>query len=236
VAELDRRAAEQHAPTVEGITLASLHAAKGLEWDVVLLVGCSEGLLPITLADTPERVEEERRLLYVGITRAREHLALSWAGSRTPGSRSSRSVSRFLAPAATVLGAGAERADRPRRPRSRAGAAPARSPRTCRTCGTILHSAAERKVGRCAQCPPTYDEAVFESLRRWRKEKATSASVPAYVVFTDATLTAIAESMPGSPAALGQISGVGERKLEMYGEDVLRVLREPGEQAPRERP
>src|SRR5690606_4669224 len=69
VAELDRRSSEQHAPTVQGITLASLHAAKGLEWDAVLLIGCSEGLLPITLADGPARVEEERRLLYVGVTR-----------------------------------------------------------------------------------------------------------------------------------------------------------------------
>ncbi|SOC55635.1 ATP-dependent DNA helicase, Rep family [Ornithinimicrobium cerasi] len=227
VGELDRRAAEQHAPTVEGITLASLHAAKGLEWDVVLLVGCSEGLLPITLADTPERVEEERRLLYVGITRARERLALSWAGSRSPGARSTRTVSRFLAPAAGVLGAGAERTDRPRRGRSRSGSTTSRVPRTCRTCGAILHGAAERKVGRCGQCPPTYDESVFEALRQWRKETASTAAVPAYVVFTDATLTAIAEAMPLDGVALQQISGVGERKIEKYGQDVLRILRDP---------
>lgn len=223
VAELDRRAAEQHAPTVEGITLASLHAAKGLEWDVVLIVGCSEGLLPITLADTPERVEEERRLLYVGITRAREQLWLSWAASRTPGGRAVRSVSRFLSPAAPVLGPGAA-ADRPGPRRSRSRPERSRAPRTCRTCGTILQGAAERKVGRCSECPPTYDERVFEALRQWRKDTAAAGSVPAYVVFTDATLTAIAEDMPADQAALQQISGVGERKLQMYGDAVLKVL------------
>ena len=87
VRELEERASAQHAPTVQGVTLASFHAAKGLEWDSVFLVGCSDGLLPITMADTPEAVEEERRLLYVGITRARERLVLSYARSRTPGAQ-----------------------------------------------------------------------------------------------------------------------------------------------------
>ncbi|MFC5908497.1 ATP-dependent helicase, partial [Streptacidiphilus monticola] len=96
VAELDARAAAQHAPAVEGVTLASLHAAKGLEWDAVFLVGLTEGMLPITYAKTDEQVEEERRLLYVGVTRAREHLTLSWALARSPGGRASRQPSRFL--------------------------------------------------------------------------------------------------------------------------------------------
>ncbi|KSW30045.1 ATP-dependent helicase [Cellulomonas sp. B6] len=97
VAELDDRAASQLAPTVDGVTLASLHAAKGLEWDAVFLVGLSDGLLPISLAQTEAAVSEERRLLYVGVTRARTHLEVSYAASRTPGSRATRSRSRFLA-------------------------------------------------------------------------------------------------------------------------------------------
>lgn len=96
VAELDERASAQHAPTVEGVTLASLHAAKGLEWDAVFLAGMSEGLMPISLAETDEAVAEERRLLYVGITRAREHLELSFARTRNPGGRASRRRTRFL--------------------------------------------------------------------------------------------------------------------------------------------
>lgn len=96
VAELDERASAQHAPTVEGVTLASLHAAKGLEWDAVFLAGMSEGLMPISFAETDEAVAEERRLLYVGITRAREHLELSYARSRNPGARASRRRTRFL--------------------------------------------------------------------------------------------------------------------------------------------
>ncbi|MDO5617147.1 ATP-dependent helicase [Kocuria sp.] len=94
--ELGRRAAQQDAPAVEGVTLASLHSAKGLEWDAVFLVGLTEGLVPIAFAETADEVDEERRLLYVGITRAREHLMLSWSLSRTPGGRPNRSASRFV--------------------------------------------------------------------------------------------------------------------------------------------
>jgi DNA helicase-2/ATP-dependent DNA helicase PcrA len=96
VAELDERAAAQHAPAVDGVTLASLHAAKGLEWDAVFLVGLSEGLMPISLAETDAAIAEERRLLYVGVTRAREVLELSYARARTPGGRGGRRRTRFL--------------------------------------------------------------------------------------------------------------------------------------------
>src|SRR5262249_27581556 len=100
LAELRLRADARHPPVVQGVTLASLHAAKGLEWDAVFVVGLADSKLPIShaLAHGPESeaVEEERRLLYVGITRARTHLALSWALSRTPGGRQSRRPSRFL--------------------------------------------------------------------------------------------------------------------------------------------
>lgn len=90
VAELLERQAGGHEPTVSAVTLATLHSAKGLEWDSVYIVGVSEGLLPIVYAKTDAALEEERRLFYVGITRARRRLRLSWAG---PG----RSPSRFLA-------------------------------------------------------------------------------------------------------------------------------------------
>src|SRR5204863_2203921 len=93
--ELARRAAVQHAPTVEGVTLASLHSAKGLEWDAVFVVGLAEGTLPTTYARTPEALEEERRLLYVGITRARQWLWLSYSAARSPGGRQRRAC-RFL--------------------------------------------------------------------------------------------------------------------------------------------
>ncbi|WP_109472364.1 ATP-dependent DNA helicase UvrD2 [Ornithinimicrobium cavernae] len=220
VAELDRRAAEQHAPTVQGVTLASLHAAKGLEWDVVFIIGCSEGLLPVSMAEGAERIEEERRLLYVGLTRPRRELLLSWAAARGSGGRGTRKPSRFLQPAGHLLGLRKGAQGRTEKATVRTP----RRPKTCRTCGTVLETAAERKVGRCGDCPPTYDEATFERLRDWRLQVSREQDVPAFVVFTDATLTAIAESTPTSTEALARIAGVGPRKLDLYGADVLAVL------------
>jgi DNA helicase-2/ATP-dependent DNA helicase PcrA len=95
-AELTQRADLGHAPAADGVTLASMHSAKGLEWDAVLLPGMVEGLMPIVHARTAEAVEEERRLLYVAVTRAREHLYLSWSSARATGGRGGRPRSRFL--------------------------------------------------------------------------------------------------------------------------------------------
>jgi ATP-dependent DNA helicase UvrD/PcrA len=96
VADLARRAVADRAPQVEGVTVASLHAAKGLEWDVVFLPGLTEGNVPIVHASSDEAVAEERRLLYVGVTRARQQALLSWSLARLPGGRRNRTPSRFL--------------------------------------------------------------------------------------------------------------------------------------------
>ncbi|WP_240629616.1 ATP-dependent DNA helicase UvrD2 [Specibacter cremeus] len=218
VAELQERATAQHAPTVQGVTLASLHSAKGLEWDAVFLVGLSEGLMPISFADTPESVDEERRLLYVGITRARKFLTLSWSTARTPGGRANRRPSRFLdglRPHSTATASSRMPARKTRK---------AAAPSTCRVCGKLLSTGAERKVGRCADCPPGYDEAVFEALRQWRLSEAATAGVPAYVVFTDATLMAIAESSARTLEQLAALPGVGPAKLDRYGSAVLEIV------------
>ncbi|MFD4420849.1 ATP-dependent helicase [Agromyces sp. NPDC058484] len=93
--ELRARAEAQHEPTVSAVALATLHSAKGLEWDEVFIVGLAEGMLPIAYAKGFDAIDEERRLLYVGITRARRRLCLSWA--RASGAhRGEREPSRFL--------------------------------------------------------------------------------------------------------------------------------------------
>ncbi|MCZ7427437.1 ATP-dependent DNA helicase UvrD2 [Micromonospora sp. WMMA1949] len=217
--ELARRAAQQHVPTVEGVTLASLHSAKGLEWDAVFLVGLAEGTLPTTYAKTMEQVEEERRLLYVGITRAREWLWLSYATARSPGGRARR-PSRFL-PQLDRSGGG-ERAG---------GTGPARRAErrrpqvvSCRICGATLLAGADRKLGRCPTCPSDIDEELYERLREWRQRVAGAQKVPAYVVFTDATLTALAERKPGRTEELVAIAGIGPRKVGLYGDTVLALV------------
>jgi DNA helicase-2/ATP-dependent DNA helicase PcrA len=94
VDELKQRQAAQHEPPVSAVVLSTLHSAKGLEWDSVHIVGLSEGLLPISHAKGLAAIDEERRLLYVGITRARKRLALSWSRRGLRGQ--DRQPSRFL--------------------------------------------------------------------------------------------------------------------------------------------
>jgi DNA helicase-2/ATP-dependent DNA helicase PcrA len=193
VGHLAQRADAQHAPTVQGVTLASMHAAKGLEWDAVFVVGLVDGVVPIAQSlARPEAVEEERRLLYVSVTRAREVLTLSWSLARNPGAKRARPRSRFLTGLAPDSGPTAPAARRPTKRQK-----------------VVL----EGEAGE-----------LFERLRAWRSQAAQSASVPAYVVFTDATLQAIAETRPGSLRELSGLPGIGARKLELYGADVLATV------------
>jgi DNA helicase-2/ATP-dependent DNA helicase PcrA len=221
-AELDTRAEASHPPTVQGVTLASLHAAKGLEWDAVYLVGLVDGTLPIQHADgDDEAIEEERRLLYVGITRARRLLSLSWALSRQPGGGRRRRRSRFLYglipdehPAARVPNAG----------RGSGGAKP-----RCRVCGKPLLGTIPMKLRRCDDCPSDVNVELLDRLKDWRRSTAKEQQVPAYVVFTDATLTAIAEQRPADTSALVAIPGIGAGKLDRYGAAVLALVADGAE-------
>jgi DNA helicase-2/ATP-dependent DNA helicase PcrA len=219
VGELDRRAHEQHAPVAEGVTLATLHAAKGLEWDAVFLCGMQDGSMPITYAEGPTAVEEERRLLYVGLTRARVHLWVSWSLARNPGGQARRKPSRFL----TGL--------RPESATDRVAATGGKGRRrggkkaaVCKQCQRPLASSRERNRGYCAECPVPYDEELFELLRTWRKDQADAQSVPAFVVFSDATLEALAEVRPTDRAGLRSINGIGQTKLEKYADELLRII------------
>ena len=204
--ELRERADAQNAPTVEGVTLSSLHAAKGLEWDAVILAGACEGLLPISLAEGQAAIEEERRLLYVGVTRAREHLIISYARARNAGGRAARKPSRFLDGLWPTAHGGRDASRR----RSR-------------------QSAKERSRQSAADFEASNDPrtiALFEELRAWRSQVAKERSKPAYTVFADATLRDIAVVKPTSLPQLSLIRGVGATKLQEYGGPVLALLRD----------
>jgi len=175
--------------------------------------------MPITYAATPAAVEEERRLLYVGVTRARLHLWVSWSLARNPGGQARRRPSRFLAGL------------RPESATDRTSSGPSRGTRSrgkkaavCKQCQKPLASSRERNRGYCQDCPVPYDEELFELLRSWRKEQADAQSVPAFVVFSDATLEALAEVKPTDRQALQSINGIGKAKLEKYADELLSLL------------
>jgi DNA helicase II / ATP-dependent DNA helicase PcrA len=198
LAELDRRQAAEAGGSTEGVNLLTYHRAKGLEWDAVYLPALDEGILPIRQAKEDEEVAEERRLLYVGITRARRFLALS---------SSSRKPSRFLAAisppragarSGTLTGAGARPAPGARRVRVIPGAP-------------------------IATAAPS-DQRLVDALRAWRRDRAVADGVPAYVVAHDTTLAEIADVRPRSLPALRRVRGMGPAKLERYGPEILAVI------------
>jgi DNA helicase II / ATP-dependent DNA helicase PcrA len=152
-----------------GVHLLTLHGAKGLEFEAVFIPRVEERELPIRQAKQPHEIAEERRLLYVGLTRAKRHLAVTWSGR----------PSRFLG----ELGVQAS------------------TPR-----------AAEP------------DDPLYAALKTWRLQRATADDLPAYVVFHNSTLAAIAGRRPRDLHELGAVPGVGPTKLERYGDEVLAVL------------
>lgn len=214
--ELRRRAADKQPPAVDSVTLVTLHAAKGLEWDAVFLAGLTEGLLPFRYAIDAgdEQIEEERRLFYVGITRARKHLALSWAPARQEGGRASRKRTRFLD--GLVAQSTSEEPS----------AARVRKTKKCRVCREALTTPGEKVVGRHAECESPGNEDLFGQLRGWRARVAREEQVPAYIIFSDATLQAISEALPTTVDELYAISGIGQKKAELFGQDLLDIVRQ----------
>jgi DNA helicase-2/ATP-dependent DNA helicase PcrA len=210
----------------DAVELVTFHAAKGLEWPVVHLAGLEDGLVPIGHARTAAEHAEERRLFYVALTRARDELVLSWAEHRTFGTRTSpRSPSPYLeeiAPALAALRVGERPADwRENLERQRRRLDDGRAGRSGRA-GRRARSAGGGTDGDDELEPA--DRQVFEALRQWRADAARAANVPAYVVFHDSTLRAIAVARPGSAEELLTVAGIGPVKAGRFGSDVLRVV------------
>ena len=207
VAELDRRRAAERAGSADGVNLLTYHRAKGLEWDAVALPAVEEGLLPIRQSlDDDDLLDEERRLLYVGITRARVHLAISWAAEReTRGRTTRRQPSRFLADL---------------RPRG--------EHRVTQLPDRFAADQGARVAASTASAANPYgiadDDPLFVALRAWRTARARDDAVPPYVVAHDQTLAAIAEIKPPSAAALRRIKGIGPAKLDLYADEILEIV------------
>jgi len=213
---------QQGADTVE---LTTFHRAKGLEWPLVVVAGLENGLVPIGRARTPEAEEEEQRLLHVALTRALDQVHCTWAERRTFASRTiARSPSPYLERIEAAIAAMAPdgrdgpvgipasvraRRDELRERRDRA-------PSTGLTSG-VSPSGVSRAGGEAA-------ENALATLRAWRSATARASGVPAFVIFHDATLGALAEARPSTRAELLALPGLGAVKAERYGDTLLALL------------
>lgn len=238
--ELNRRAKESHAPTPDGVTLSTLHRAKGLEYDAVFLVALTEGSMPSMYATAPEHVEEERRLFYVGITRARKFLHLSWSERRPgpSGAQWTAKPSRFLdlitvpdvtVPDVTATDSPASRArpgrsaglqadDRVRDRRSDLdvtvpGAA------SCERCRAGLRGLAARRLGRCSPgCLAGPDAELHRALVAWREATATPRTASDRALFT------LVAMRPRTLDELRGIAGLDKHQVDTWAPELIEIV------------
>jgi DNA helicase-2/ATP-dependent DNA helicase PcrA len=192
----------------DAVDLLTFHRAKGLEWDSVFITGLERGLVPISHAQGDSAaLDEERRLLYVALSRAQRALHVSWAGKRSRGERvSSRSPSPFLAEIERGI------SGEPEPPRDAAV-----NQRGARQARASLEALADQELAPA-------DRPLFEELVTWRRDVARASGVPAFVVFDNKTLRAMAGARPSSNSALLDVAGVGPTKLERYGAALLEIV------------
>lgn len=226
LAEFDRRAADKDPPPAAGVSLMTLHAAKGLEWDSVFIIGAWDGMMPLAAADDEEQLAEELRLAYVGVTRPRRRLMITWGEYGGRGGR--RTASPYLASLAPTRAAAPQQAMLPEAPPQSAVdsslAGQLLPPARCRLCGRSLVTGRERVLGRCRICPTQHDELLLARLQRWRCGEAESAGMPDYAVMTSATLEAVAEIKPRTRADLAAIPGMTDERLQRYGAELLGLV------------
>jgi DNA helicase-2/ATP-dependent DNA helicase PcrA len=203
----------------DAVELATFHGAKGLEWPVVHLAGLEDGFVPISYASTGLQRAEERRLLYVAITRAEHQLHLNWAASRSFGlSTVRREPSPYVSALHTAIDGLRGSEARPVDWRAQIERSRRRLPANA--------SAADNEPGRTRTSGSPSDDDLRRTLERWRATKARAAGVPAHVILDDRTLQSVSDHRPSTRAALASLTGIRPVKLARYGDDLLQLVDE----------
>ncbi len=186
------------------VDILTFHAAKGLEWNIVHLAGIESGYVPIAQANGPAALSEERRLLHVGLTRARDEVLITWAARRTFGERTSR---RQRSPYLDHVD-GTDKAPVLKLEEESGKARGRRHLNSIR---------AEYK-----DSEP--DSPLYLELKKWRSDTAREQGVPAYIVFNNRTMAALAAAHPTTHDELLEVAGLGAAKIEKYGDELLALM------------
>ncbi len=190
-------ATEQGSTSSDAVAVMTFHAAKGLEWSHVYILGVERGLVPIGYAETPAELAEERRLLHVGLTRAKHCVHLSWAQERQFGDKTMRrtrsSYLDIIDPPPT-------------------------------NASTKLKATSSQLASAPTEADLPLDDPDYKALAEWRRETSKENSIPAYIVVNNRTLAALVRTMPTSLGELLDVPGIGPAKAERYGDEILRIL------------
>jgi len=185
----------------DAVEISTFHRSKGLEWPVVHVAGLEQGLVPIAHAKDSNAVAEERRLLYVALTRAKDRILCSWANNRHfSGNKRTRDPSPWLF--------NIERAIQN-----------LEKPLTQKEQITKVKSARRKKTKN--HLPETQQ---VRELKEWRLSVSRAADVPAFVIFNDETLLNLLEVKPTNLDELLKIKGIGPVKAERYGKEILDLV------------
>ena len=190
------------------VQILTLHAAKGLEWKIVHLCGVEDGFHPIAHANTELALGEERRLFFVGLTRAEEELHISWARNRSLGSRRSRKPSTYIKELSNLLDPN-----------------PLRFGTDTKVLSQRIRQFLRSRNATSQQNAPTNSEESFaEELDLIRRSIAKSNDSKPEMVLSDEAIAALVDLKPKSSEDLGKIPQISSVVIDRFGEQIIKIF------------
>lgn len=220
--DLAERRRQAHTLTTRAVTITTLHRSKGLEWDAVVIPRLVDGSLPSSRAKAPRELDEERRLAYVGFTRARQHLILTYSERRGNGHREWPAT-----PSVFITAAGLDLADREKESRTTVSARSRRrtaAATSCCECGCDLTSDIDTGLGRCRRHLEEHDQAALEALLVFRRDYASDRGMPEFTVFSDRAVGALLVRRPTESFQVATCGGIGARRAQEFGDRIVDLL------------
>ena len=192
----------------DGVQILTLHAAKGLEWRIVHLCGVEEGFHPIAHANTELALEEERRLFFVGLTRAEEQLHISWARNRALGRKQSRKPSMYIRELSDLLDPTPLKFDRDRKALSQ----------------KIRAFLGSQNVTDHQQKAFNSEQSCMDELDSIRRNIAKANDSKPEIVLSDDAIAALVSNKPKSIKDLRKIPQVSSVVIDRFGEQIIEIF------------